>query len=547
MRKNSYWDDRFLKLDEKVFETSEEYVKEIRKVYDREMDRLNKEIYNHLVKLQDEAGGISLADARKLLNNEELEIFKSGLEDFTKKAQGLITPEIQRELDIVSRRVRVSRLQVMQIEIKKTVANLMSREEKGLFAHLGRTYEHKFYNELYGLQRIMGYGNIQRVDKNILKDIISKPWAADGSNFSERIWGRGDKLVNLLQDNLSRDIARGAAPDESIKNIANVMNTSKANAGRLVMTESAAINSKATRDSYNAMGLEMYQILATLDTRTSDVCQGMDDKIFELKDYKLGVTAPPFHPNCRSTTVPYFGDDIEAEMNSTRMARNPETGKSEKVENMNYKEWEKKYVKESGWDKDVEQTKSSKKDNTNSVNWDYVDSKEYKDKFSTITDDPEVNKLIHEKSLDILKHRDNTDFEDMYVIDLDSKKVVGVQRHSEETLEVTPNKSTIDSRNRYKNTITIHNHPSNLPPSGSDFVVNGYYRNVVKANEIGLNICHNGDIYYYKAGNKSFGAHIFDKNVARFQELPYNLSEGEAFEKALNILRRDYGITWKKL
>lgn len=344
-KKNSYWDKRFLDLDKKVFETSEEYVKEIRKVYDREIDRLNKEIYGHLTKLQDEAGNITLAEARKLLNDNELELFKMNLKDFTEKAQGIITPEIEKELNIVSRRVRISRLQAMQVEIKKTVANLMSREEKSLFAHMGRTYEYKYYTELYGLQRIFGYKNIQRIDKDILKDIIYSPWASDGSNFSKRIWDRGDKLVNLLQDNLSRDIARGAAPDESIKNIARLMNTSKANAGRLVMTESAAINSRATRDSYSQMGTEQYQILATLDTRTSDICRSLDDKVYDVKDYRIGITAPPFHPNCRTTTVPYFDDEIQRRLDGRRMARNPETGKSERVENLSYREWEKKYVK----------------------------------------------------------------------------------------------------------------------------------------------------------------------------------------------------------
>lgn len=346
-KKNSYWDNRFLKLDEEVFRDSEEYVKKIRKIYDKEIDNLNKEIYNHLVKLQDEAGGISLADARKLLNNDELDLFKMNLEDFTKKAKGVITSDIERELNIVSRRVRVSRLQAMQVEIKKSVASLMSREEKGLFAHLGKTYEYKFYKELYGLQRIVGYENIQKVNTNVLKDIINSPWASDGSNFSKRIWGRGDKLVNLLETNLSRDIARGASPDESIKNIAKIMNTSKANAGRLVMTESAAMNSRATKDSYNAMGTEQYQILATLDTRTSEICRSLDDKVYDVKDYRIGVTAPPFHPNCRTTTIPYFDDDIQREMeeNTGRMARNLKTGKSERVENLSYREWEKKYVK----------------------------------------------------------------------------------------------------------------------------------------------------------------------------------------------------------
>lgn len=72
----------------------------------------------------------------------------------------------------------------------------------------------------------------------------------------------------------------------------------------------------------------------------------MDSKIFDYKDYRIGITAPPFHPNCRSDTAPYFGDEFEKEIDQGigRMAMDPKSGKSGKVEDLSYKEWYKKYV-----------------------------------------------------------------------------------------------------------------------------------------------------------------------------------------------------------
>lgn len=64
----------------------------------------------------------------------------------------------------------------------------------------------------------------------------------------------------------------------------------------------------------------------------------------DVKVYERGVTVPPYHVYCRSTTVPYYNDDIQAEIENTRMARDPETGKSIRVENLTYKEWYNKYV-----------------------------------------------------------------------------------------------------------------------------------------------------------------------------------------------------------
>ena len=71
----------------------------------------------------------------------------------------------------------------------------------------------------------------------------------------------------------------------------------------------------------------------------------MDGKVFERKDYQIGVTAPPIHPHCRSTTVPYFDDTLTQK--EQRAARG-EDGKTHYVPaDMTYKQWYEKYVKSS--------------------------------------------------------------------------------------------------------------------------------------------------------------------------------------------------------
>lgn len=84
-----------------------------------------------------------------------------------------------------------------------------------------------------------------------------------------------------------------------------------------------------------------YMILATLDRKICDICGDQDTKHYKIKDAKVGVNMPPFHPNCRCTTVVYFGD--EEDMPEERMMRD-ENGKSVKTEYMSYDEWKKKYV-----------------------------------------------------------------------------------------------------------------------------------------------------------------------------------------------------------
>ena len=177
------------------------------------------------------------------------------------------------------------------------------------------------------------------LDTKTIESIIARPWAPDGSNFSERIWRDREVLVNELQKELAQSFIRGDAPDTAIRNISKKMEVSKRAAGRLIMTESAFFADEAKARAFKELGVEEYQFLATLDMRTSDICQDMDLRVFKLSEMDIGVTWPPLHPWCRSTVIPHFEGNIKQ-----RWARDPKTGKGYYVPNMSYKEWYKKYV-----------------------------------------------------------------------------------------------------------------------------------------------------------------------------------------------------------
>ena len=85
---------------------------------------------------------------------------------------------------------------------------------------------------------------------------------------------------------------------------------------------------------YKDLNVERYEIVVTLDDTTCEVCGKMDKKVFELKSWREGVTAPPFHDGCRCATAPYFEDET-----GERWARGTD-GKGYYVPgNMTYAEW----------------------------------------------------------------------------------------------------------------------------------------------------------------------------------------------------------------
>ena len=143
----------------------------------------------------------------------------------------------------------------------------------------------------------------------------------------------------------------------------------------------------------------------------------------------------------------------------------------------------------------------------------------------------------------MLTHRNNTAKEDLYLIDKSTGKTIGKSTGSSKTYEVEYTHKILDAIKKMQtNTIiSIHNHPTNIPPSGSDFVSAGYRRYTK-----GVVVCHNGDVYVYEPGNRPFSAKLFDDTVEKYKKNGYNKGI-EANLKTLKQFEKDYGIKWRRL
>ena len=109
------------------------------------------------------------------------------------------------------------------------------------------------------------------------------------------------------------------------------------------MTEEAFFSSAARKDCFNDLGVKQYEILAALDSHTSDLCRSLDGHVYPMKAYEPGVTALPFHVFCRSTTIAHFEDNF-GEIGE-RTARDEAAGKIYYVPaDMTYLQWQKAFV-----------------------------------------------------------------------------------------------------------------------------------------------------------------------------------------------------------
>lgn len=179
----------------------------------------------------------------------------------------------------------------------------------------------------------------------------------------------------------------------------------------------------------------------------------------------------------------------------------------------------------------------------NSVDLDYISSKEYHNKFKGITGNSKIDEQIFKQSKAMLTHRNKTDKENMCLIDSRTGDIVGRQAHSETDFGIDYNDSLNNAiKNNPKDTlISIHNHPTNNPPTGSDIVSNG-----IRGYRLGIVVTHDGKVFTYKAGNTPFSSLSFSKSVDKFRGAPYNLNEYSAIIQTLKDFEKLFGIYWSE-
>lgn len=342
MTNAEYWKQRFTQLEAAQNRKGAGAYLEIEKQYKAAQNELEAQIARWYQRFAD-SNGISLAQAKQWLKGQDLAEFKWDVKEYIKYGkENAINGAWMQELENASSKFHISRLEALQIQTQNSLETMFAQQMGTMKKALSDVYASGYYHTAYAVQQGFGLGwDIAGLDQAQIEKVLSKPWAVDGYNFSTRIWNSKTKLIGEVHNELSKNLLTGADPQKAIDSLAKKMGTSKSNAGRLVMTEQAYFSSAAQKDCFNDLDVEEYEIVATLDSHTSDICRSLDGKVFKMSDYKPGVTAPPFHVYCRSTTAPHFKDNFDA---GERAARGAD-GKTYYVpDDVTYSEWKKAFV-----------------------------------------------------------------------------------------------------------------------------------------------------------------------------------------------------------
>lgn len=344
-KQEEYWQSRAERVILAAEKTQEEMTADLAKVYEETQKAIQKEIEAFYGRYARDVG-VTLEDARKALSKSELKSYLEQTQqyyDAIKETGYAFDPAYRQKLHRqLSLKSAVSRLEALQADVQFQIEKLYAQEQNAFREGMSGTYEDAYYRTIFNIQQGIGFGSpFSSLNVEAIEKAVSQKWL--GENYSDRIWTDKDRLTIAMGQIIPRGIARGVNPKIIGKEIAEQLDVRHSYGERMARTEMNFIANAATYDSYNEAGVSQYQFLATLDNRTSEVCADTDLKIFDIADKMIGVTWPPLHPNCRSTTVVYFPpDEIDALYEkATRIARD-ETGKNYYVPaDMSFSEWKK--------------------------------------------------------------------------------------------------------------------------------------------------------------------------------------------------------------
>jgi len=327
MASSKYWDKRAIKRLTEAEKQSQEYIERINKMYAQAQRNIQRDIEN-IYQNYSKATGLDKQSLKALLTKSQSaklweDLKRKGLDKYVKG----------------NYKARITRLEQIQAQIYAKAKELYPQELKAHTEHYRRVVSDTYYKSIYDAQMGTGYDfGFSTIDDNMMSALLNEKWS--GKNYSQRIWGNTDLLAESLSEIIGGALTSGQSIAKTSRQIRERFDVAKYYADRLVRTETNHFNNEADAMAYEEMDVEKYVFMATLDTRTSTICQELDNSVIPLKEREVGKNFPPMHPNCRSKTRAYMGEEVEKTLK--RRARDPVTGKTKVIDNMSYKEWAEK-------------------------------------------------------------------------------------------------------------------------------------------------------------------------------------------------------------
>ena len=217
-------------------------------------------------------------------------------------------------------------IQEMRDEIKRQVLlfgddgrstarlNKLLRDLEEALTGLTGDWQTKLTEDLKELAAYEAEWNVKTLTANVNAEFVTptveQVWAAaefqplslsdKPVDFTKLMSGWGETEVARLVTGVKMGFVQGQTTRQIVKNVVGaggLADISERNAATVIRTALSHVSNEARNETYrqNDDIIEKYEIVATLDSRTSTICRSLDGQEYEIGKGPM----PPFHPILR--------------------------------------------------------------------------------------------------------------------------------------------------------------------------------------------------------------------------------------------------------
>ena len=304
---DEYWTERALQQEQNAQIVADRYMAQIGQSLADYKHQLVSEIEKFYARYAVD-NKMTHAEAKQYLTDKERREFKHvTLERFREMALNPDTPTPL--LDALGYRHRISRKEALLAEIERLTAELYGKPE-GIHDKITEALSDVYIKgKIHQAKNLAHFGIIEKpiLGVDAVRHKMASNWS--GKTFSTNVWGHDAAVYKSISDTINKGLTGGWSIDRMARALSERTGVAYHRADTLVRTETTFYNNLATLDTIKELGGDHYEIVAVLDSRTSEICRLENHEVHSVKEYEPGRTAPPFHVRCRSTIRPAVKSD----------------------------------------------------------------------------------------------------------------------------------------------------------------------------------------------------------------------------------------------
>lgn len=235
---------------------------------------------------------------------------------------------VEEQLQLSSREKRSLKKKFDSI-VKDTVKKEFKEEQITMNEIMTNATIDKYYSNGFLLDIGTSF-KLKKLTSKQIKEIVNN--TIDSEIWSKRLW----KNKKSLEKNLKREVKKLLDGKTSINKVEKIIkdkfNQNAYNSKRLLNTEVARCQNEVNNVFAEEHGVRKQMFMATLDNKTSSICEGYSDRVFDIDDPNKPNIPEKTHVNCRSVLVNLPYDDWKPTTRKDNITK-------EYVNYSTYKEW----------------------------------------------------------------------------------------------------------------------------------------------------------------------------------------------------------------